>query len=353
MKPGNIRLLPNLVRDHIQHLPLVVLYLTDGCNSRCAMCDIWKAPRANMSTEVVASIVTSIQPLGIEMVLLSGGEAMQHPKWPMIANQFKQAGVKVWLLTNGLLLKKQAEAVLASIDMVTVSLDAATPELYQRIRGVDALDVVLEGMQVIEAGGIPVTTRTTLMQINYSQMPQIVDVALAHGAQQVSFLTVDTTNPYAFGPRFSVNNTLPLMQAGQGQNPFGGLSQEELPEFQAVLASLFQTHAHHFSDGRIAESQAKLQTYFAYFAEPYGLGRFSPPRCNAPHLSLVVNVDGRLQPCYFLPHALALEGRPLHEVINAPSLVELRRTYRSAERAECARCVCPLYRGPRALLKGF
>ena len=43
----------NLVSDKLRALPLVVLYLTDGCNSRCVTCDIWKLPRRNMSMELV------------------------------------------------------------------------------------------------------------------------------------------------------------------------------------------------------------------------------------------------------------------------------------------------------------
>ena len=53
---GAKRLL-NLVSDRLHALPLVVLYLTDGCNSRCVTCDIWRNPRRNMKMEMVEEIV--------------------------------------------------------------------------------------------------------------------------------------------------------------------------------------------------------------------------------------------------------------------------------------------------------
>jgi MoaA/NifB/PqqE/SkfB family radical SAM enzyme len=361
MNLANLRALPNLIADKLHTLPLLVLYLTDGCNSKCAMCDIWKAPRRNMEMALVERLAVSAQKLGTHMLLLSGGEAMQHPEWPRIARRFHQAGAKVWLLTNGLWLRKQAHEVSTNLDAVTVSLDAVTSELYQRIRGVDALDVVLDGIRVVSALGIPVTTRTTVMRANFREIPKIVDVALAAGARQVSFLGVDTTNPYAFGPRFEHDASIPFTGItavkspnGTGSNnDFGGLTEEDLPLFQAILEEMGRTHARDFSTGRIAESLTKLRRLYDYFAAPYGKTTFMPPRCNAPHISVVVNVDGTLQPCYFLPYGGDLNGQELEDVINTPAMVALRAAYRNGERRECDRCVCPLYRGPRALLRGF
>lgn len=347
MNAENIRYLPNLMQNKLRSLPLVVLYLTDGCNSRCAMCDIWRAPRRNMEMGLVDNIVRDATKLGTQLVLLSGGEAMQHPEWPAIAAKFRAAGIKVWLLTNGLLLKKQAQAVIDNIDLLTVSLDAATPELYQQIRGVDALDLLLEGMATISAAGIPTTTRTTIMRANYQQMPQIVDVALAHGASSVSFLTVDDSNPYAFGPRFSQDNGIPMASE---PDEFGALTPDDLPIFKAGLEGLFTSHAKQFASGQIEESPAKLQRMYDFFATPYTHSDYPPPRCNAPHVSAVINVDGTLQPCYFLPPVQHSNGLT---DLNHSEMVALRAEYSAGKRQECARCVCPLYRGPRNLLKGF
>ncbi|PJF39600.1 MAG: hypothetical protein CUN55_13950 [Phototrophicales bacterium] len=346
MKMQNVLYLSNLSKDHLHTLPLIVLYLTDGCNSRCAMCDIWRVPRQNMDMELVHHIVKSARRLRTQMVLLSGGEATQHPHWPSIAAQFRAHNIKVWLLTNGLLLKKQAEAIIEHVDRITVSLDAATPELYQRIRGVDALDLVLEGMRVISKAGVHVTTRTTVMRANFRQMPFIIDVALANGAQSVSFLAVDSDNPYAFGPRFEEQSTLPIAS----ENDFGPLKEAELAEFQALLERLFISHAEHFANGQIEESPTKLRRLYDYFASLYGKASFTPPRCNAPHISVVIGVDGTLQPCYFLPPIS--ESKNLDD-LNQPEMIALRSAYRRKQRPECSRCVCPLYRGPRALLQGF
>ena len=116
----------NLVGDRLYSLPLIVLYITDGCNSRCVTCDIWRNPRRNMDMRLVEKIVTEAADLGVRHVLLSGGEAMQHPEWDTIAQLFRERGIYTMLLTNGLFLRKQAQQVVPSVDEVIVSLDGGT-----------------------------------------------------------------------------------------------------------------------------------------------------------------------------------------------------------------------------------
>src|SRR5690606_32080980 len=106
----------NLIGNRLHTLPLVVLYLTDGCNSRCVTCDIWRNPRRNMPLALVEQVATEAAALGIRWAILSGGEAMQHPEWPRAAERLRAAGVRVFLLTNGLLVRKQIDAVARHVD---------------------------------------------------------------------------------------------------------------------------------------------------------------------------------------------------------------------------------------------
>src|SRR5260221_1838036 len=174
-----LNLAPSLTSDRLRAIPLVVLYITDGCNSRCATCDIWKVPRRSMAMSLVERLAEEFHELGVRQVVLSGGEAMQHPEWPRIAQLFHSAGAKVLLLTNALALKKQAQQVIDHIDRVTVSLDGGTPETYAAIRGVDAWHPILEGIRLVSAGGGPVTTRTPIQHASLREIAPIVDAAHA------------------------------------------------------------------------------------------------------------------------------------------------------------------------------
>ena len=350
----------NLAGHRLHSLPLVVLYLTDGCNSRCVTCDIWRSPRRNMRMELVEQVASAFQDLQVRWVLLSGGEAMQHPHWPQIARRFRDEGARVMLLTNGLLLRKQAADVLASVDEVIVSLDGGTAETYAAIRGVDAFDLLLDGIRAVRAGGLPVTTRTTVQRANYHEIPRIIEVAKAADVNVISFLSVDVSSEIAFGPRFTPDPALQVdgmaaaLPAPQHPPTSTALAADDLPQFARVLDDVEARFASDFASGRIAESPQKLRRMVQYFGAVLGEDDFPRPRCNAPHFSTVIEVDGRLRPCYFLPEYGKLETTAqasLAVSINMDTAQALRRAYRSGQRPECERCVCPLYKGPRALMR--
>lgn len=351
----SVRHLLNLAGDRLSTLPILVLYLTDGCNSRCVTCDIWRNPRRNMTKELVETIATDARALAVRWVVLSGGEAMQHPQWPAIARRLHETGARVTLLTNGLLLRKQIDEVLASVDEVIVSLDGGTPATYAAIRGVDGFELILDGIRLVRAGGLPVTTRTTVQRANYRELPQIIAAAKAADVNTISFLTVDVSNPFAFGSRFTADATL-VATPGIGAPaehgpPAAALAADDLPELARVLDDVETRFADDFRSGRIAETPAKLRRMVDYFGAILGQNAYPPVRCNAPHLAAVVEVDGTLRPCYFLPALGKLTAGPLREVVNSAAAIDLRRAYQRGERAECAACVCPLYKGGRALLR--
>lgn len=362
----SLRHLANLHTDRIASLPILILYLTDGCNSRCVTCDIWRNPRRNMPAPLAAALAAQVQPLGVRWVVLSGGEAMQHPDWPHIAGQMRAAGARVMLLTNGLLVRRQIDEVIATIDELIVSLDAGTAATYDAIRGVDAFDLVLDGIRAARAAGLPVTTRTTVQRANFRELPALIDAALSADVTTISFLTVDVSSGVAFGNRAfgdqarmgrSVGaDIIPLLSVDQqteGHTPpaeSSALSRDEIAELSGIIDRIEREYAAAFAAGRMAESPAKLRRMLTYFNGLHGDG-FDPPRCNAPHISAVVEVDGRVRPCYFLPvGGKVTPDHGLDRVLNDPDAVDLRRAVRLGQRGECDSCVCPLYKGHRALL---
>jgi MoaA/NifB/PqqE/SkfB family radical SAM enzyme len=331
----------NLASNRLRTLPIIIFYLTDGCNSRCVTCDIWRSPRRNMRLEIVDAVAAESQALGIRWAVLSGGEAMQHPQWAEAAARLRAEGLRVILLTNGLFLKKEADAVIACVDEIVVSLDGGTPQTYQAIRGVDAFDLVLEGIRAVRAGGIPATTRTVVQRANYRELPAIIHAAKSADVTSISFLPVDVSNPFAFGERAGIHQAVPP----------SALTSDDLPILSGVIDALERDFAADFAARRIAEPPEKLRRMVDHFAAVLGQKPFSPPRCNAPHLSVVIEVDGGLRPCYFLPRMGKLNGAPLAQAINASDALALRAAYRAGARSECAGCVCPLYKGAGALLR--
>ena len=313
-------------------LPLVTFYLTERCNSRCVTCDYWRHGRNDATLDSVLRVLPDLRMLDTRVALLSGGEPLLNPEWPAIAGALRNAGIKVWLLTSGLSLAKHAGAAAACFDSITVSLDGTNPATYQAIRGLDAFDKVCEGVGAAVARGAAVSLRVTLQRANYRELPAFVALARELGVRQVSFLAVDVGNPHAFA-RTSVNEEL-------------ALSASDLPLLAALIDSLERDHAQEFHTAFIAESPAKLRRIQQYFAALSGAGEFPPVRCNAPEFSAVIGADASVAPCFFIPGTGVKTHSGLAAALADDSMASLRATIRAGARAECARCVCSMWRDP-------
>src|SRR5687767_7297910 len=83
-------------------LPLLTLYLTERCNSRCVTCDYWRHGRRDATLESVIELLPELEALGTRTVLFSGGEPLLNPQWPVMAETLRARGISPWLLTSGL-----------------------------------------------------------------------------------------------------------------------------------------------------------------------------------------------------------------------------------------------------------
>jgi MoaA/NifB/PqqE/SkfB family radical SAM enzyme len=318
----------------IQLLPLVTLYLTERCNSRCVTCDYWRHGRADMTIESVVRLLPELARLQTRTVLISGGEPLLNPDWARIAGLLKQNGLQLWLLTSGLSLAKHVSRATELFDAITVSLDGTSPETYAAIRGVPAFEKVCAGIRAAAGSGASVGVRVTVQRANYRELPDFVRLASLLGARQVSFVAVDVANPHAFGRIDEFGSDLAL------QPP-------DLPVFEQILSGLERDFDAEFRSGFIAEKPRKLRYIHQYFSAVCGLGSYPPVRCNAPEFSAVIGAKHQVSPCFFIagpPEALWKDD--IGAVLNDEPMVALRASIRSGERPECATCVCALWREP-------
>ena len=320
----------------LHRLPLVTLYLTERCNSRCVTCDYWRHGRDDMSLDAVKRLAPGLKRLRTQVALLSGGEPLLNPDWVAIAELLREQGLKLWLLTSGLSLAKHARRAGALFQAITVSLDGTDRETYQAIRGLDALDNVCDGIRAAAAQGVAPSLRVTVQRANFRQLPKFVALARELGAREISFLAVDVANPHAFGRTDDFKSDLALLP-------------EDLPVFDQILSTMELEYAQEFQSGFIAESPKKLRRIWEYFAAIHGLGAYPSVRCNAPEFSAVVGATGHVQPCFFIsgPADSSLGSSAnddLTTVLNRERMTALRGSIRAGARAECRTCVCSMWR---------
>lgn len=326
-----MRALANLVTDRVVGLPLVVVLLTDRCNSRCATCDYWKNGADALSVERARALAVDFGRLGVREVAISGGEPLAHPDW-MALIDILGAGRRVSLLTNGLLVERFIDRLAPRLASAYVSVDSADPATYASIRGVDGLAAVCAGVRALRDRSVPVTLRCTVQRANAAEIGAIAKLAADLDAR-LSLLAVDTVNAHAFA-------------RSSGWNADLAPSSADLAAWDARVADLDDRQAGAIEGGRAAVT--RLGAWFRAIAA--GVDPIAP-RCNAPRVSVVIGPDGALKPCYFLPSVERYgDHADLRTALNTVAFREVRRAQSAGEKRECATCVCALYRGPRALI---
>ncbi len=324
----------------IHSLPIAILMPHGGCNCRCVMCDIWQGNNSarQLSEADVAGLLDSLKKLGTRWVVMSGGEALMHPNLFRLCDLLRAAGLKITLLSTGLLLKRVAGEVVSRSDEVIVSLDGSE-EIHNAIRRIpNAFGKLAEGIAAVKALSpvFPLSARCVIQRQNFADWPNIIDAAHAVGLDGISFLPADTSSEAFNRPELWTEP-----RAGEVRP-----AREQLPHLQAVIEALLASHAADFKNGFVAESPAKIRRIYTYYAALHGLVDFPPVRCNAPWVSAVVEADGTVRPCFFHRSLGNIREAPLPELLNSTAARTFRRDLDTAADPVCRRCVCSLYLRP-------
>jgi len=100
------------------------------------MCDIWKDGQVReLGLEEVKAHLETIQRLQVRWVVFSGGEPLLHANVFNLSDLLREIGIRVTLLSTGLLLKPHAREVATRTNDTILSLDG--PEtIHNQIRRV-------------------------------------------------------------------------------------------------------------------------------------------------------------------------------------------------------------------------
>jgi GTP 3',8-cyclase len=131
--------------------------VTDRCNFRCQYCMPaeglpWLERAEILRFEEVAQIVRVLAAMGVHDVRLTGGEPLVRRDFPRLAAIL--AGIEgvqdLSVTTNGFLLARDAPALVgAGITRFNVSIDSLQRDRFYELTRRDALDRVLQGLEVL------------------------------------------------------------------------------------------------------------------------------------------------------------------------------------------------------------
>jgi MoaA/NifB/PqqE/SkfB family radical SAM enzyme len=329
-----------LQTGRISALPIAILMPHSACNCRCVMCDIWKDNKnlKQLTEKDISSLLISLKKLGTQQVVMSGGEALLNPNFFQFCELLKKQGIKVTLLSTGLTLKKNADALARHVDDIIVSLDGDEPT-HNYIRNIpDAYGKLREGVREIKfiKPQLRITARTVIHRINFRQWGATIDSAREIGLDQVSFLPADVSS-HAFNREVLWND--------QRQHEI--LPEEnEMPALKAIIENILTTYRSDLENGFIAESPEKLKKIYQYYAAFYRLNAFPFKRCNAPWVSAVVEADGTVRPCFFHEAMGNIRENSLDSIINNERNIRFRKELDMDNNSTCSKCVCYLNLSP-------
>jgi MoaA/NifB/PqqE/SkfB family radical SAM enzyme len=220
----------------ISALPIVILMPHSACNCQCVMCDIWKGNRnlKQLTEKDIESLLTTLRKFGTRQVVMSGGEALLNNNFFRFCELLKNENIRISLLSTGLSIKRNADAIAEWVDDIIVSLDGDEP-LHDLIRNIPgAFQKMREGIDQLRlvSPGFAVTGRTVIHKLNFRKWGAIIETAKTLGLDQVSFLPADISSS-AFNREKPwdtdrQNDVLP--------------AREELAELQEVIDSLIRNY---------------------------------------------------------------------------------------------------------------
>lgn len=113
------------------------LDITYRCNCRCQMCQRWKDSRkSELSLAEYEQLAGVLHEMGSHQISIAGGEPLLRDDVFSIIDNFSARKMSVNLCTNGILLKNYHHEICKSgSTCVTVSLDGASAESHDRVRG--------------------------------------------------------------------------------------------------------------------------------------------------------------------------------------------------------------------------
>ena len=173
------------------------LYIAGSCNLACRHCWIepdFKPDRVNgrfVHLDHLEKAVREAKPLGLKSVKLTGGEPLLHPEIRKILTLCAAAGVDILLETNGVLLDDDLAHFMKGIGrvrFVSVSVDGSTPEVHDKLRGVEGShEAALSGIRALVGAGYRPQLICTLHRGNIAQMEELVRMADELGCGSIKF----------------------------------------------------------------------------------------------------------------------------------------------------------------------
>lgn len=322
------------------YLKFVALETTRRCNLRCVHCavseenNLGNYDARDLPIELFRKLLPMLRGFRPGVQLSGHGETFLHPNFMEMLEEVSRAGCQVTFQTNGTILNaRSAEKIVrAGVDSIYISIDGASPELFEAIRRRARLDKIVDNIRLINE------TKKRLrkdrphlgfefvaMRQNIHELPAVVRMAGELGVK--NFQVAELAEYNLTRGQSLANDPLMLEWAPQAEAEARGWGinlklPPNIPGRQVV--------------GRVSNAVAIDPTNPATYK---GLRR----TCKEPWESMFVQFSGEVRPCCVIDESYGnLSTQSFEEVWYGPKYGSLRESLLTDEPfSKCVRC--PLY----------
>lgn len=173
----------------------LVVEPTNVCNRNCVHCARDKLePRESLPLEVMAQILQQAKALGIKDVCLTGGEPVMYPEFEEMIRLIVDYGLKFKMVTNGFQFKDRVLPLLLqpkvrrSFTGVCFSLDGATADSHDRLRGDGSFKEVMEAASLCRLKQIKVSLKSLITNFNKHELTDLALLGATLEAEKHGFI---------------------------------------------------------------------------------------------------------------------------------------------------------------------
>ncbi|HJV35235.1 mycofactocin radical SAM maturase [Geomonas sp.] len=281
-----------------------------ACNLRCTTClsSSGEPAHGELNTAEALNLVEQVHKAKVFQINFGGGEPFMRPDFEQILDACHERGIMTCISTNGTLIDAARVQRLSKTRLVAiqVSMDGATEETCDAIRGKGVYRRAIEALKLLAASKIPTSINTVLTKQNADEIPAMHTMA------------------HELGVSLRVSRFRP---SGRGADNW-----EDLRPTPAQLIA-FSDWLANSGDVRTGDSFFSLTSQ-----ERQGLGL---NLCGAAKLTCCVGPTGNMYPCAFLQterfKAGSLREQTFQQIWDSSEIYDSFRSLRIHSCEECQR----------------
>ncbi len=168
------------------------VHTNNSCNLTCAHCLVSSHPGADPGPETdhLLRVMTEAKELGVSRFYFTGGEPfLRKDAFELIKHVTVDLNAELIVLTNATLFRGTVLKQLREIDRTRlkfqISLDGATPEVNDPIRGEKTFENITRGIKTVADLGIDISLTAVLTRTNLTDLPKLPFLAKSLGVSSI------------------------------------------------------------------------------------------------------------------------------------------------------------------------